>query len=374
MNGNSVLGLPDVPAAGNAAVNQNYVLNLVNGKDWKESVRFATAVALAAVTAAGTGVGKTLTADANGALSVDSVAAVNGNRALIKNQAVPADNGLYVVTDAGSAGTPFVLTRATDADQNTEVTANLTVGVAEGTVHGDQVWMLSTNDPIVVDTTALSFTQISSLAYTWGAGLLNTSGTISVELDTVAGAQTAGADGGSSGLEYDVTGIAGKLRAAVNATAGIQRTASGLGARLDGTSLVSSAAGLRAEWAKSTRNISFLSNEALTQFHPVSMSTTVNRVNQARANDEARAKIIGLNLTTPVGAGGVALEIIFPGGVAEGAIAGATPGDIFYLADTGGLTAANTLPSAGMRVQQIGIAKNATDLIVQFVDYGELAA
>ena len=52
----------------------------------------------------------------------------------------------------------------------------------------------------------------------------------------------------------------------------------------------------------------------------------------------------------------------------------ATAGDIFYVAAAGGLTAANTPPGAGNRVIQVGIAKNATDLIVQIIDFGKRAA
>jgi hypothetical protein len=304
---------------------------------------------------------------------VDGVAVANGDRILVKNQVAGADNGLYIVTDLGSGGTPFILTRTVDADQNLEVTANLAVFVSAGTTNADSGWTLTTNDPITVDTTSLVFAQFSStVAYTFDQGLLNTGGAITVELDTAAAAQTAGAGGGSSGLEFDVNTAAGKLRAAVNATGGLQRSASGLAALLDGSSLVSGAAGLKTVWSPQRRDTTFVSNEALVAFHPVAMSTTADRVQQGRGNLDARAKVIGLNLTT-AGAAGVALEVV-EDGVVLGAIAAATAGDIFYVAAAGGLTAANTPPGAGNRIIQAGIAKNATDLIVQIIDYGKKAA
>jgi len=136
-----------------------------SGIDWKDSVRVATDAALPAYTQAGAGVGATLTADAVGVLTVDGVAMVLGDDVLVKDEAgVPgdADHGLYSMTTEGTAGVAFVLTRRPDADSDSEVTANMSVGVAEGTVNADTYWSITTNDPIVVDTTLVAFAQIAS--------------------------------------------------------------------------------------------------------------------------------------------------------------------------------------------------------------------
>jgi hypothetical protein len=62
--------------------------------------------------------------------------------------------------------------RATDADDNDEVTAGLFVFVEEGTLQGDTGWVLSTDDSITVGTTDLTFVQFSGAGtYTAGAGL-----------------------------------------------------------------------------------------------------------------------------------------------------------------------------------------------------------
>ena len=370
---NKIINLAD-PTADQDAATKFYVDAVAAGiRDWKDSVRVATTAALPTVTPAGTDVGHTLTASANGILTVDGVATVLGDRILVKNQVAGDDNGIYEVTTEGTAGVPFVLTRATDADQDAEVTAGMSVFATEGTANADSGWVLTTNDTIVVDTTTLTFAQFSStVAYTFDAGLLNSAGAISVELDTAAAAQTAGNGGGSSGLEFDAAGVAGRLRAAVNATGGLERTGTGIAAKLDGGSLVSAANGLSVVSAPQVRDTTYLSFEALTAFHPVAMSTTVDRVQQARGNDDARAKVVGLNLTT-AGAAAVALNVVQEG-VVVGAIAGATAGDVFYVAAAGGLSAANTPPAGGNRVIQVGIAKNATDLIVQVIDYGKKAA
>jgi len=92
--------------------------------DAKASVRVATTANLS-VTAAGSSVGKTLTATANGAISIDGVSLVLNNRVLVKDQTTQSDNGIYYVSTVGSGGAPYVLTRATDADQDAEVTAGM---------------------------------------------------------------------------------------------------------------------------------------------------------------------------------------------------------------------------------------------------------
>ena len=131
----------------------------------KDACRLATAAALPACTAAGSRVGKTLTADANGALTVDGVATAPADRVLVKDQAVAANNGIYDVTDEGAAGRPFVLTRATDADEDDEITDSMTVPVTLGTVNANSVWQLTTPVPLNVDTTALAFTRIHVLVH-----------------------------------------------------------------------------------------------------------------------------------------------------------------------------------------------------------------
>jgi hypothetical protein len=125
--------------------------------DAKQSCRLATTAALPSNTASGSGPGKTLTAVANGALSVDSVATVQGDRVLVKDESTGADNGIYDVTDPGSAGSPYVLTRSEDADLDEEVTSGMFTWIEEGTTNAETFWVLTTVNPITVDTTALVF-------------------------------------------------------------------------------------------------------------------------------------------------------------------------------------------------------------------------
>lgn len=104
-----------------------------------QDVRLATATALPACTAAGAGVGKTLTGNANGALSIDGTLTVAADIVLVKNQVTTIDNGIYTVTVVGTAGTPFVLTRNTAYDQAAELVAGTIFNVtAGGTLSGNK--------------------------------------------------------------------------------------------------------------------------------------------------------------------------------------------------------------------------------------------
>jgi hypothetical protein len=73
------------------------------------------------------------------------------------------------------------LTRATDADNSPtgEVTAGMFTFVEEGTTNADSGWVMTTNDAITLDTTALAFVQFSGAGQiTAGDGLTKTGNTI----------------------------------------------------------------------------------------------------------------------------------------------------------------------------------------------------
>lgn len=132
-----------------------------DGLPWKPNCRAKTTAALAANTYAnGTaGVGATLTGVALGALAaLDGVTLVAGDRLMVANEATGANNGIYVVTQMGTAGLSYILTRATDSDTALEL-VNAVAKISEGTAAADQEWQCTTNAPITVGTTALVFAQ-----------------------------------------------------------------------------------------------------------------------------------------------------------------------------------------------------------------------
>ena len=150
-----------------------YVDANIQGLNIKQSVKFATAAALPA----NTYLSGVLTASANGALSVDSVGVANGERILVKDESTGANNGIYVVTDLGSAGTPYILTRSSDMNVSSEVLSAFTF-VEAGSTNVDSGWVCTTNASITLGTTSLAFSQFSGAGQITAGEALTKSGNV----------------------------------------------------------------------------------------------------------------------------------------------------------------------------------------------------
>src|SRR3990167_5115027 len=122
---------------------KTYVDNKVAGLSWKQAARCAT-------TAAGT-----LATDFENGDTVDGVVLATGDRILIKNQAAAAENGFYTVNRSGAP------TRAADANSGAEL-VNASCYVSEGTANADKQFVCTTNAPITLETTGLTFTEFTS--------------------------------------------------------------------------------------------------------------------------------------------------------------------------------------------------------------------
>ena len=159
MNSQKIVSLAD-PIDPQDAATKAYVDAARSGLDVKASVRVAT------IDNVGLAVG--------GVTTIDGVTLANGDRVLVKNQSIAAENGIYVYV--ASTGT---FERAEDANSSAEVTAGMFTFVSEGTVNADSGWVLTTNDTITLGTTALVFAQFSGAGQiTAGAGLTKTGNTI----------------------------------------------------------------------------------------------------------------------------------------------------------------------------------------------------
>lgn len=173
------------PTVATDAATKGYVDGLVQGLDSKESVRMRTTANI------------TIASPGNTAANFDGVTPVVGNRVLLTNQTTASENGIYIWNGAAVA-----MTRSTDADTSTDVNAGMYMFIEEGTTSADTGWVLTTNDPITLGTTALTFTQFNGAAsIVAGTGLTPTGNTLNV-IGT-AGRIVANADN----IDLDTTGV-----------------------------------------------------------------------------------------------------------------------------------------------------------------------
>jgi hypothetical protein len=162
-------------------VNKAYVDQVANGLDVKASVRVATTANLSATYNNSNG---TLTATANGAISIDGVTLSLNDRVLVKDQTDAVENGFYKVTTTGGASAAFVLTRTPDANEASEITGGAFTFVEEGTNNADNGYVATHNGTPTLGTDDITFDQFSGAGQiSAGDGLSKTGNTLDVNVD-----------------------------------------------------------------------------------------------------------------------------------------------------------------------------------------------
>lgn len=198
------------------AANKRYVDEVAQGLTIRPAARAATTGNLDAAYGIGTnGVGATLTANNNETLPLiddvgDGTASPGGlvtqtdrpwavgDLILVRMQSSKAENGLYEVTDVGSAGTPWVLTRHEYMDQKEEIPSSY-VFVQEGTTLAGTGWAALVEDfnDFTVGVDDIVWYQFSGAgSVSAGNGITVAGTTVSVRLDAT--------DAG--GLQFDAQG------------------------------------------------------------------------------------------------------------------------------------------------------------------------
>ncbi len=183
ITGGTFTGL-GTPSAGTDAANKNYVDATVQGLNVKPTARVATTGALAANTYANgtSGVGATLTANANAAIVIDSVTLAVADSVLVKDEVTTSHNGLYMVTQTGDGSHPYILTRSVDQDTAGEFSGAFVPVSNAGTTNKNTLWMANPSGAVTVGTTGIPWTPLNpATAYTAGTGIGISGNTVSID-------------------------------------------------------------------------------------------------------------------------------------------------------------------------------------------------
>jgi hypothetical protein len=214
------------PSVAQDAATKNYVDTVAQGLNTHDSVTVATTVTLPANYANGTadasgglGIGATLTASANGTLTIDNILLTVNDRVLVKNQSSGLQNGIYTVTASGAAGSAWTLTRSEDA--NNSIAGEMAVGdfifVVSGSYGAGTGWVLNSASTsgtpiraIKIGTDIVTYSQFSGQGtYTAGNGISITGNTFSVLNGTGLAFSTSSLTFASGTTSQGATGVSG---------------------------------------------------------------------------------------------------------------------------------------------------------------------
>ena len=179
MGTNKITGAGDPTAAQDLATKSYVDTIAAAGLHYHDPVRVEKEGTLTATYNNGaSGVGATLTnSGTQAALVIDGITMVVADRVLVYEQTDATQNGIYTVTNIGSASTNWVLTRATDADSYAPSDPDsLGQGdaffVQEGTLGAGETYVMNTEGTITFGTTDITFAQVSSAqVYVGGTGV-----------------------------------------------------------------------------------------------------------------------------------------------------------------------------------------------------------
>ena len=210
------------PTASTDAATKQYVDDLAQGLAIQAPCIAGTPGTLTSITGGtitynnGTaGVGATLSTSSGTFNTLDGISISTDDRVLVKNEAAPANNGIYVKTSA------TILTRASDFDTPAEMAGGDFVFIQQGSTLNDTGFVMT--DPVVtIGTDAATFVQFSGAgSFLAGAGLTLSGSTFSIT-DTAVTAQAYG--NGTHNATFTVNGKGQMTNAAnvqITAAAGV---------------------------------------------------------------------------------------------------------------------------------------------------------
>jgi hypothetical protein len=122
----------------------------ISNIDYKQAVRVVTTT--------------DITLSGGAPISVDGVALSVNSRILVNGQGTATQNGLYLVQTLGT-GSNGTWVRTNDTNSAGEMQSGMVVTVTEGNTYRDTLWTLTTDDPIVLGASEITFQQSTSFSF-----------------------------------------------------------------------------------------------------------------------------------------------------------------------------------------------------------------
>lgn len=356
------LQVPSLVSLGDVDLSGNQINNLAAGTAASDAVTFAQLQAATSGLDYKNNVVAVATSNIvlSGLQTIDGVAVADGQRVLLTGQSTVAENGLWLASSGA-------WTRPTDFLTGSSAEGSV-VSVTGGTTYEGTEWVAVADSPNdAVDTDDPEFVQRPN-SLSAGNGIDITGSSVSVDLSAVPGlffnAGQLEVLLKDATLDIDASGLFVQGLPLNFTVDGVATSASLTAANLN--TLVTGGDASALHTHDSVRCADklcevVLAEEAIAIGQPVEWGTVNDRVRIARADATARIDVFAIAVQAAA-APGDSIEIVRRG-VAEGVLTGATVGDRYFLAPTGGLTL--TPPTTGnQHVVFVGVAKNATDLEV----------
>lgn len=121
-------------------------------------------------------------------LVIDGITVTDQLRIGLTGQTTGSQNGIYIATITGPT---YSLARSADANTSSAVTSGMFFNVVQGTVYAGWEALLTTADPITLDTTTLTFVlQATTAALVAGDMLIRTGNVWAVDLASAGGLES----------------------------------------------------------------------------------------------------------------------------------------------------------------------------------------
>lgn len=157
------------PTLARGAVTKQYADAIAAGVEVKDAVYAASTADLGSVlySNGASGIGATLTNTGTlAAFTADGTTPAVNSRILVKNQVSTFQNGIYVLTVAGSGAVAWILTRSSDYNTAAQIVYGDLVPVVNGTINATTSWLQTATVTAIGSGNPITFVQFTNAPLT----------------------------------------------------------------------------------------------------------------------------------------------------------------------------------------------------------------